>query len=66
MKWEERFFSKEVSGNGNDFLIATREHFSELADKLETMLPEGRYKALVLTKLEEAAMFASKAFSHHE
>jgi hypothetical protein len=41
-----------------------RQHFVDLADYLQDTLPGGRYSALVKTKLEEAAMFATKAFTH--
>ena len=45
--------------------IATlRTAFSECADELDFHAPEGRYKALARTALEEAAMWATKAITH--
>ena len=41
-----------------------RIHFAMAHDAIMSQLPEGRYKAMVATKLEEAAMFATKAISH--
>lgn len=38
-----------------------REAFAELDDKMLAVLPAGRYRSLVLTALEEAAMWANKA-----
>lgn len=38
-----------------------REGFTDLNMILEDILPEGRYKSLVITHLEIAAMFANKA-----
>lgn len=38
-----------------------REAFTDLNMILEDVLPEGRYKSLVITHLEIAAMFANKA-----
>lgn len=43
-----------------------RKKFKELGAELEERLPEGRYKALVRMKLEEAAMFTTKAFTHED
>lgn len=41
-----------------------REVFSRHASYIEQLCPEGRYRSIVMTKLEEAAMFATKAISH--
>lgn len=41
-----------------------RSAFEQVGARTLDLLPAGRYKSLVTTKLEEAAMFATKAFSH--
>lgn len=43
-----------------------REAFKSLESSINEHVPDGRYKALVFTKLEEAAMFAHKGVSHSE
>lgn len=40
--------------------------FNDLAAYMSVTLPDGRYKSLVLTCLEQAAMWASKSFTHGE
>jgi hypothetical protein len=35
--------------------------FRDIAEFLDSRLPQGRYKALVMTALEEAAMWANKS-----
>lgn len=38
--------------------------FEALAQVIGEVVPDGRYRALVNTKLEEAAMFANKGITH--
>lgn len=64
MSWAELFFPKNVKGEDVGKLTDVRNAFAECAAKLEHSLPEGRYKAMVKTKLEEAAMLSTKAFTH--
>lgn len=41
-----------------------RDCFSRHADYMDKLCPDGRYKSIMMTKLEEAAMFAVKSISH--
>ena len=40
-----------------------RERFKDLVTHLDDMLPDGREKALVITKLQEAQMWANAAIA---
>ena len=63
--WEYDFRSVNFQDEGDkDCAEIMRKAFQELATKLQDNLPNGRYKAIVKTKLEEAAMFTTKAFTH--
>lgn len=42
-------------------LFTKEQAFVQLAEGLQKLLPDGRAKALTMTKLEEASMWASKA-----
>lgn len=59
--WAALFDAKVV-----DFepITQVRAVFKEAASKLQGLLPQSRYRSLVLTKLEEAAMHATKALTH--
>lgn len=59
-----RFDSLTVGEEGQKIISENRAAFKVLAKQLDDNLPSGRLKALVLTKLEEAAMFATKFISH--
>ena len=41
-----------------------REAFSELSAKLDSIVPPGRYRSIVETDLEKAAMCAVKGITH--
>lgn len=50
-----------LNTNGKRKAHALAESFDKLVTEID--LPEGRYKAIVLTKLEEACFFAKKAIA---
>ena len=62
--WAEYFYPQGVSEEDKIALEAVRKAFRDAAVALQNEHPAGRYKSLVLTKLEEAAMFATKSFTH--
>lgn len=47
-----------------DSMAFVRRQFHLLWKNIEGSMPDGRYKSIVQTKLEEAQMFASKAITH--
>lgn len=67
--WTRAFNPRSITQEQQDKLAGLREGFEKLAAILDHNLPSesgesARYRALVKTKLEEAAMFATKAFTH--
>lgn len=67
--WTRAFNPQSVTPEQQEKIAAVRQGFEELAALLQHTLPDlsgqsARYKAVVKTKLEEAAMFATKSFTH--
>ena len=60
----DAFAHVEPSQVQKEDLQRVRDAFEAVAHTMDTILPPGRYSSLVQTKLEEAAMFASKAVTH--
>lgn len=60
----ERFYPNQLNEDQLKKLADTREAIAALVKHLDAELPGGRCKSIVMTKLEEAAMFATKAISH--
>lgn len=61
---EDRFKPKELSQVELIPANIARNKTSDLARTYNELLPEGRYKSLALTALEEASMWATKAVTH--
>lgn len=53
------FMSRNITAAGQEKLDVSRRIFSDLLDALDLVLPAGRAKSIVVTKLQEASMFAS-------
>ncbi len=45
---------------------AIKHHLSESLKAIDALCPDSRSKSIAITKIEEAAMWASKAISHKE
>lgn len=60
-----RFSSQPISSDKLLHIELLRHKFSVLEDAIEEFCLDPRYKAIVLTKLEEASMFATKAITHN-
>jgi len=58
------FYSQPMNDTQKALADEFRTMFDKLALRTNNDLPAGRYRAIVITKLEEAAMFATKAITH--
>lgn len=54
-----------VNAEGKAKLLAVGEGFSRLLDELEQVVPPGRERSLVVTKLQEAKMWATRGVAAH-
>lgn len=52
-----------LNEQGIDRALQLGDAFSEFLDKLEVLVPAGRERALVVTKLQEASFFAKRAIA---
>ncbi len=60
---KNEFQVHKLNETGMTKAIELGEAFSELLTKLETIIPAGRERALVVTKLQEASFFAKRAIA---
>lgn len=58
-----QFATHTLSPEGQEKAAEIREAFDTLLTKVHEHVPEGRERALVATKLEEACMFAVKGMA---
>lgn len=64
MSWAELFYPKGIKAEDVKTVEAVRGAFANLGIALESLLPEGRYKAIIRTELEKTAALSTKAFTH--
>lgn len=63
---EHRFaFHPATTDEKRDAHASVRQQCRRLADAMNEQLPEGREKALVITKLEEVMFWANAALARH-
>ncbi len=60
------FFSQKMSPEELAKSNNHRKKFAELAELLETELPPSEYRCEAIDLLENASMYATKAFSHSD
>lgn len=65
MKTKDLFYAQQVEPEYDETLHYLRSDFAKLGVALME-LPDNRYRSLALTQLEAAAMWATKACTHHE
>ena len=61
---DEVYYPKQLDKRQIENLKKTREAFAKLDKIICSLIPQGRYMALMKTALEMAALWASKAISH--
>jgi len=60
---EESFGFHPATDNSRDQHSGLRKKFIDFVNDLDSVLPDGREKALVKTNIEQAAMWAHKAIA---
>jgi hypothetical protein len=61
---KEILHPRPVKAEDKPSVEAMREVFEHAYSQVLELVPPGRYQAMVLTSLETAAMYATKAFTH--
>ena len=62
----DKFESRRLNEHQINVIELIRSDFAVFFDAIDEHIPEGREKSLVITKLEEACMWAVKAVSRKE
>ena len=60
----ERFYPKKMNDGQLVAAESFRDTFATVATRITDALPAGRCRSIALTKLEESAMFVTKAITH--
>lgn len=63
---ENIFDSKPLNDDQKERVAELREDFHLFLNRIDEMLPNSREKSIVITKLEEACMWAIKGISREE
>ena len=58
------FYPKGIPEGAKSLCEDMRKNFADLAEQVVLHVPPGRYRAMVMSKLEEAAALTTKAYSH--
>ena len=61
----EAFQVHTLTAEGKAHAVTIAEEFDHLVSRLDTIIPEGRLRSIVITKLEEACFFAKKAMAQN-
>jgi hypothetical protein len=66
MPAKERFETKGINSDELKIIGALASRFAQLAEDIEMVCPENRYRSVALTNLEQGCMWATKSISHKE
>lgn len=63
-KVKNKFKSQSLDVMQKEFITCLQGQYEKLLESIDEYCPDGRYKSIAITKLEEVAMFATKSISH--
>lgn len=61
----DRFYATPFDEDQIDLSATVRDGFAELADKIDSLLPDSREKSLAVTNLEQAGMWANTCIARN-